>query len=104
MMTEPQARVAYLLKRFPRLSETFILHEMLELERQGVALRVYSIMNPGEKVVHADVARVRAPIHYFPSGPRAWQEVTGAHLSILRRYPRRYLAAVAHVLRRRLRK
>lgn len=102
-MTDTQTRVAYLLKRFPRLSETFILHEMLELERQGVALRVYSIMNPGEKVIHSDVSRLRAPIHYLPSGPRAALKVARAHLSVIRRHPRRYLMAVAHVLRRRLR-
>ena len=35
------ARVGYLLKCFPRLSETFILNEVLELERQGLDLRVY---------------------------------------------------------------
>ena len=29
-------RIGYVLKRFPRLSETFVLNEILELERQGV--------------------------------------------------------------------
>ena len=31
-------RVGYVLKKFPRISETFILNEILELERQGVTL------------------------------------------------------------------
>ena len=64
----PSRRVAYLLKRFPRLSETFILHEILELERQGLDLHLFSIMNPGEEMVHADVARVRAPVTCLPAG------------------------------------
>src|SRR5262249_21187994 len=67
----PATPVAYLLKRFPRLSETFILHEILELERQGQELRLFSIMNPGEELVHADVSRVRSPVTYFPTGYRA---------------------------------
>jgi glycosyltransferase involved in cell wall biosynthesis len=100
-MTEPRPKVAYLLKRFPRLSETFILHEVLELERQGVALRLYSIMNPGETIVHADVGRVRAPIRYFPLGPRARHEVFRAHLALLKRHLRRYLSTVGYILRHR---
>lgn len=100
-MTGSQPKVAYLLKRFPRLSETFILHEILELERQGVALRLYSIMNPGETVVHADVGRVRAPIRYLPSGRRAWYEVPRAHLGLMKRHPRRYLATAAYIFRHR---
>lgn len=47
--------VAYLLKRYPRLSETFILHEMLTLEAHGVRLLVYSMMDPGEPTVPLDV-------------------------------------------------
>src|SRR5579859_3472161 len=34
-------KIAYLIKCFPRLSETFILHEVLELEQQGLPLRIY---------------------------------------------------------------
>lgn len=31
-------RVAYLMSRFPRLTETFILYEILALEAQGVGV------------------------------------------------------------------
>ena len=34
-------RVGYVLKVFPRLSETFVLGEILELERQGVEVEVF---------------------------------------------------------------
>jgi hypothetical protein len=33
-MTAPR-HLAYVLKRFPRISETFIAAELIELERQG---------------------------------------------------------------------
>ena len=93
--------IAYLLKRFPRLSETFILHEILELERQGLQLRLYSILNPGEEMVHADVARVRTPMRYLPAGRHAVLPLLRAHLTLLRRAPRRYVGIAAYILQRR---
>lgn len=92
--------VAYLLKRYPRLSETFILHEVLELERQGMSLRLYSILDPGEEVVHADVAHVQAPVTYLPEGWHGVPSLVRAHLALLRRDPRRYTGAVMHMVRR----
>jgi glycosyltransferase involved in cell wall biosynthesis len=94
-------RVAYLLKRFPRLSETFILHEILELERQGLPLTLFSILDPGEEMVHADVARVCAPVRYLPSGRAAVLPFLRAHLALLRLDPRRYVGVAAYVLQRR---
>ena len=38
--------VGYVLKKFPRLSETFILNEILELERQGYEIISLNIGNP----------------------------------------------------------
>jgi glycosyltransferase involved in cell wall biosynthesis len=103
-MTAPHpagTAVAYLLKRFPRLSETFILHEILELERQGQDLRLFSIMNPCEGVVHADVCQVRAPVTYLPAGLGDVVPLLRAHLTLLRRDPQRYAGIVAYILQRR---
>ncbi len=100
--TQPKGVViAYLLKRYPRLSETFILHEILELERQGVDLCLFSIMNPNERVVHPEVASVRAPVHYLPVGRQSIGPLLLAHLSLMKRAPQRYVGAVAHILVRR---
>src|SRR5436309_12542235 len=38
--TEDGLQIGYVLKMFPRLSETFIRNEILELERQGLGLRI----------------------------------------------------------------
>ncbi|HLJ67320.1 MAG TPA: glycosyltransferase [Chloroflexota bacterium] len=93
-----EGRVAYLLKRFPRLSETFVLHEILELERQGVALRLYSIMDPGESIVHRSVHEVRAPLRYFPTGLRGVKALFSAHAALWKRSPGRYARAASHLL------
>ena len=58
-------RLAYLLKRFPRLSETFILNEILELKRQGLEARVYALEDPLEKQVHPEAARLRSSVAYL---------------------------------------
>src|SRR5258708_18106887 len=68
-MSEPPAMpvtVGYVLKMFPRLSETFILNEILELERQGLELHIFSLKRPVEKVFHAQARQVRSPITYLP--------------------------------------
>ena len=58
--------VAYLLKMFPRLSETFILNEVLELERQGVEVQVFSLMPPGDGKFHGSISELKLTIRYIP--------------------------------------
>jgi glycosyltransferase involved in cell wall biosynthesis len=58
-------RVAVLVKRFPRLSESFILNELIELRRQGLDLVIYAIMDPGETLVSEPAARLRHEVVYL---------------------------------------
>jgi len=60
-------RIGYVLKMFPRLSETFVLNEILELERQGADVHVFSLMHPADGRFHAGVAELRSTIRYVPS-------------------------------------
>jgi colanic acid/amylovoran biosynthesis glycosyltransferase len=84
--------VGYILKMFPRFSETFILSEILELERQGLELRIFSLKRPNDGVFHADVARVRAPVTYLPESPlRAARAFAAAHREVFGWNRRRYL-------------
>jgi glycosyltransferase involved in cell wall biosynthesis len=93
--------VAYILKMYPRFSETFVLSEILELERQGVPLHVFSLKRPDDGVFHADVARVRARVTYLPESivfaPRVFAE---AHRDVYRKNPRRYRTALRLALAR----
>ncbi len=95
-------RLAYLLKRFPRLSETFILQEMLALEALGLPLRVYAVMDPNESVVPSDVSRLRAPVTYLPAATLGGvTEMAGAHLAMAWHSPGRWLRALAYAVWRR---
>lgn len=92
-------RVAYVLKMFPRLSETFILNEVLELERQGIALRIFSLKRPTDGVAHSEGARVRAPISYLPE--RLAQEpvrILRAQAAVFFQHPLAYVRTLARAL------
>ena len=63
-------RIGYVLKRFPRFSETFILNELLALQEMGAEVHVFSLLVPPDEPRHARLAQLRAPVTYLakPSG------------------------------------
>ncbi len=50
-------RIAYVLKVFPKLSETFVAAELLELRRRGIDVRILSLQPPRGDLRHDFVAR-----------------------------------------------
>ncbi len=52
--------VAYLLRSFPRLSQTFILSEVLMLEAQGIGIRILGLADSREPIIQPNVARLQA--------------------------------------------
>jgi glycosyltransferase involved in cell wall biosynthesis len=86
--------VLYVLKRYPRLSETFVVREILGLEAAGVRVHVVALGSAEETLRHPEVDLVRAPVLRLPRHPRAADPtVLRAHLRMLRTAPRRWLAA-----------
>jgi len=86
--------VAYIVKSWPRLSETFILNEVAALERQGVSLRIFSIKEPSREPVHDGVAEVRAKVTYLDL-PRHWTSALPANARSFWRWPGRYCRTLA---------
>jgi glycosyltransferase involved in cell wall biosynthesis len=89
-MSEANPVIAYLMSRFPTVSETFVLYEMLELERNGLRVEVFplifertSIVHPGAEPLIRRAQRAR---------PR-FVEAIRAQFYWLRRRPRAYLRA-----------
>lgn len=84
--------VAYVLKRYPRLTETFILNEIRAIERLGERLHIFSLLPPEPPPHHPMVDEVRATLHAPPSGWWTTLRVFGtAQRSLLVAAPRRYL-------------
>jgi glycosyltransferase involved in cell wall biosynthesis len=50
---------------FPRLSETFILNEMLELERLGANISIFSAKKPNEGKFHPQLVNLAANVLYL---------------------------------------
>jgi len=100
-MVSKRLRVAYLVKTFPRLSETFILNEILGVEGLGLELEIFSLrrLPPESEPVHPDVAKIKGPVRYIPSfirplWPPGLALLLFSQLALLFAAPVRYLAAV----------
>jgi len=59
-------RVAFVLKGYPRLSETFIAQEIAALERRGLEITIVSLRRPTEARRHAVHDEIRAQLLYLP--------------------------------------
>jgi glycosyltransferase involved in cell wall biosynthesis len=59
-------RVAFILKGYPRLSETFIAQEIAALERRGLDILIVSLRRPTDTRRHAVHDEIRAPVVYLP--------------------------------------
>ncbi|PYU09539.1 MAG: hypothetical protein DMG29_19445 [Acidobacteria bacterium] len=62
---EQKPTIGYVVSTWPRLSQTFVLNEILALERRGLPVRIFSIKDPRGEPVHAKLAKVRAPVAYL---------------------------------------
>jgi glycosyltransferase involved in cell wall biosynthesis len=86
----------YLVRSWPRLSQTFVLNEILAQERLGADLEIFSLSRSGERVVQPQVQVVRAAVHYLdaphPGGPRG---VLSDQALVARTAPRAYLGTAS---------
>jgi colanic acid/amylovoran biosynthesis glycosyltransferase len=88
-------RVAYVMSRFPKLSETFVLAEILALERRGVQVDLYPLLREPAPLAHPGALRLAARARYEPFLSPA---IFASQLHWLRRNPRAYLGAWRDVL------
>ena len=60
-------KVGYVLKMYPRFSETFIVNEILAHESAGLEIEIFSLRPPNDGRFHEALAKIQAPVHYLPS-------------------------------------
>jgi glycosyltransferase involved in cell wall biosynthesis len=92
--------LGYLTKMFPRVSETFILREIMALRAQGIPVRIYSLMPPTRDAHVQSAARDLIPeVVYIPlpgfGNLRCFLAALG---TCLRWWPRRTLSRLARTL------
>ncbi len=59
-------RLGFVLKGYPRLSESFIAAEIANLEARGFAIDIWSLRHPTDKARHPVHDRIKAPVAYLP--------------------------------------
>jgi colanic acid/amylovoran biosynthesis glycosyltransferase len=61
-------KVGYVLKRYPRYSETFVVNEILAHEAAGLEVEIFALRPTSDTHFQDIISRVRAPVTYLPSG------------------------------------
>lgn len=78
-------KIGYVLKRYPRYSETFVVSEILAHEAAGLEVEIFALRPPSDTHFQDIISRVRAPVNYLSaSGIKAadfWTALEGAAVS-----------------------
>jgi len=88
----PARKTAYVLKVYPRFSETFIVTEILAREAAGESLEIFALRPTSDTRFHPEIARVQAPVTFLPKPSKlsdAWAllaEATATIPGFARRY------------------
>jgi glycosyltransferase involved in cell wall biosynthesis len=65
-MSPQDIRIGYILKGYPRTSETFITNEIFLLENEGLDLSIFSLKKLEGQKLHGIVSKIKAPVTYLP--------------------------------------
>lgn len=94
---QQRLKVAYIMSRFPKLTETFILFEMSAMKREGVQIEVYPLLKEKTGVMHPEALPFVEAAHFQPF---VSLEIVRANLHFIRRKPRTYLGTLWTLLSR----
>jgi glycosyltransferase involved in cell wall biosynthesis len=100
-MEMDKAEIGYILKGYPRTSETFISNEIFLLENEGLRLSIFSLKKlPGQQR-HGLIDMIKAPVTYLPQTTSAeifiiwlWRNLpqfAASHWKLWRLRPTAYL-------------
>jgi glycosyltransferase involved in cell wall biosynthesis len=100
-MNGSRPTLAYILKGYPRISETFISNEILLLEQLGFTMRLFPMRKGREDFCHESVKQIKARVDYLPTElllelPR----LIGPNILCAVKQPKRYRQALATAVRR----
>ena len=96
MRPRQSSKVAYIMSRFPKLTETFILYEMLAVEGEGVQVEVYPLLREKTESMHPEAVSFVEAAHFQPFFSAS---ILRANLHFLLRKPGTYLGTLWTLLR-----
>jgi len=69
-------KIGYVLKCYPRFSETFVVNEIISHETTGLDIEIFSLNSPESGHYQDIIGQVKAPVQYLPQnhklGKRLW--------------------------------
>ncbi|WP_238146752.1 glycosyltransferase [Ornithinimicrobium murale] len=83
--SEATPRVGYVLKVYPRFSETFVVTEILSREAAGEDLAIFALRPTTDARFHPEIAKVQAPVTHLPKPAKltdAWNVLRRARAVI----------------------
>ncbi|WP_089649611.1 glycosyltransferase family 4 protein [Halobacterium hubeiense] len=57
-------QILYVVGQFPKLSESFIINELYELEKRGHDVSIFSLSLPDEEITHEELKQMDLTVHY----------------------------------------
>jgi glycosyltransferase involved in cell wall biosynthesis len=109
-MEMDNAEIGYILKGYPRTSETFISNEIYLLEGEGLRLSIFSLKKLEGQQRHGLIDLIKAPVTYLPQTTSAEKDVfiiwlwknlpqfAADHWKLVRLRPMVYLKTLMQVL------
>ncbi|THB77528.1 MAG: colanic acid biosynthesis glycosyltransferase WcaL [Desulfobulbaceae bacterium] len=93
--------LAYILKGYPRISETFISNEILLLEQRGFKMHLFPMRKPRENFTHDSVKKIQAAVDYLPTELSLdFVKLIIPNLLLVAAQPKRYFSALKLALDR----
>lgn len=86
MLPANPQKVGYVVKRYPRYSETFIVNEILAHEEAGLDLEIFALRPPSDTHFQPNIAKVKAPVTYLPEQGKM-ADFWGALIEVTDRMP-----------------
>lgn len=93
--TRPKGKaVAYTMSRFPKVTETFVLYEILEVEQAGLRVELYPLLRHHDQIIHPEADHFQKNARYMPF---LSVEIIKSNLHFLVRSPLKYLSTLTQL-------
>lgn len=66
MIKSKSPKIAYIMSRFPKISETFILYEILALRNSGITVELFPLLREQQPVAHKEAIKLTKEAHFHP--------------------------------------
>jgi glycosyltransferase involved in cell wall biosynthesis len=98
--TKGSGGIGYVLRKFPVLSETFVLNEILALEDRELPIHIFSLAPTRDPRFHDNLPKLKAPVLYVPgvTDPSERRTLVRHNRTVARRFPKRYYRELLRVL------